>query len=528
MAKYLVTIALHSSVWVLLPARTTSVLASRGTLEPRDRNCGLRCERTNAFLRGAPCRSGIRDRRLPLPSIAANWRLIRRLDAGVTHPGDRPSTRLEFAPMFLCTYCVEKKDDSERSEEHVIPAALGGAWTTMDVCESCQTWANEEIDRPFNQSLWVREQRHRLAIPNRYGKVPEAPRVTAKVADGRAAVVTLSPGRWEPKVPPSTSIGGEGADSLQITVSVDDEAEYIATKVERFERANPGFTYKTTRREPTPHSPLDASFPFSIPMTLWPRFAVKVAVTVGREVYGEDWLTSEHGLLLNRLLWGRETNVVMKPLPTKRVFWAGSTWSPPPDHVVMTMDGSTGPMMLLTLFSEDSYGRAAGTNLTTSGRGRLGAAHPRTHPRAPQCRGLPHADRRGHRAIWIVCASGVRVIALPRIRSLATAGHGSRRGRSERRRAQPAGRPPDRTPRFPPFTVANARPRTAPLPRFRKLAHRPISAATTPSLIPICGSLLADVMGRRSSTRAVGCSMVSKLCVELCRRLGNSVVSAAN
>ena len=55
--------------------------------------------------------------------------------------------------MFLCTYCLEHKPDSERSEEHVIPAALGGSWTVIDVCETCQEWANREIDRPFNQKL---------------------------------------------------------------------------------------------------------------------------------------------------------------------------------------------------------------------------------------------------------------------------------------------------------------------------------------------------------------------------------------
>jgi hypothetical protein len=204
--------------------------------------------------------------------------------------------------MFVCTYCLEHKPDSERSEEHVIPAALGGAWTVMDVCEACQERANIEIDRPFTQSLWVLEQRHRLRIPDRYGNVPDAPRLNATVADGRPAIVTLSPGGWELELPPSNRAGEEDG-ALEIAVSVDDEAEYIAKKIKRFERDNPGFTWKTTKREVSPVVPLDVSFPFSIPMTLWPRFAVKVAVTVGRELHGEQWLRSDHALLLNRLLW---------------------------------------------------------------------------------------------------------------------------------------------------------------------------------------------------------------------------------
>jgi hypothetical protein len=96
--------------------------------------------------------------------------------------------------MFPCTYCLERKPDSERSEEHVIPAALGGSWTVMDVCETCQEWANREIDRPFNQSLWVLEQRHRHRIPDRYGNVPDAPRVEATVADGRRSRSTRPAG----------------------------------------------------------------------------------------------------------------------------------------------------------------------------------------------------------------------------------------------------------------------------------------------------------------------------------------------
>jgi hypothetical protein len=39
------------------------------------------------------------------------------------------------------------------------------------------------IDQPFAEFLWVREQRHRLAIPDRRGKVPPAPTVTGMLDD---------------------------------------------------------------------------------------------------------------------------------------------------------------------------------------------------------------------------------------------------------------------------------------------------------------------------------------------------------
>ena len=256
--------------------------------------------------------------------------------------------------MFVCTYCVEEKSASERSEEHVIPAALGGAWTVTDVCTTCQEKANVEIDRPFAQSLWVREQRHRLRIPDRYGNIPDAPRVNATVADGRPAIITLRPGGWELELPPSSRAGNDDG-TLEITVSIDEEAEYISRKIKRFERDNPGFTWGTTKRQITPHVPLEASFPFSIPFTLWPRFAVKVALNIGRDLHGDTWLRSDHWFLLNRLLWGHEKQVAMKPLPTKRAFWARSGWTPPPDHVIMTLHDPENPMVLITLFGEDSY-----------------------------------------------------------------------------------------------------------------------------------------------------------------------------
>ncbi len=255
--------------------------------------------------------------------------------------------------MFLCTYCVERKPDSERSEEHVMPAALGGAWTVTNVCDACQEQANVEIDRPFTQSLWVLDQRHRLGIPDRYGNVPDAPRVNAQVADGRPAIVTLSPEGWKLELPP-LSRAGEEHRALQITVSVDDAAEYIGKKLKRFERDNPGFTWKIAKREIAPHVPLDVSFPFSMPLTLWPRFGVKVALTVGRELHGEQWLGSNHGLLLNRLLSGPRRSSNESSTDEADVLG----WTPPPDHVVIAMDGYneyTGPMVLITLFDENSY-----------------------------------------------------------------------------------------------------------------------------------------------------------------------------
>jgi hypothetical protein len=39
----------------------------------------------------------------------------------------------------------------------------------------------------------------------------------------------------------------------------------------------------------------------------------------------------------------------------KQTFWARSGWARPPNHVVITMNGYGTPMVLITLFGEDSH-----------------------------------------------------------------------------------------------------------------------------------------------------------------------------
>jgi hypothetical protein len=51
----------------------------------------------------------------------------------------------------------------------------------------------------------------------------------------------------------------------------------------------------------------------------------------------------------------------MNPLPTKRTIWAASGWEPPANHVVLVLARASTPMVLITLFGEDTYGVPLGT-----------------------------------------------------------------------------------------------------------------------------------------------------------------------
>ena len=57
----------------------------------------------------------------------------------------------------------------------------------------------------------------------------------------------------------------------------------------------------------------------------------------------------------------------MNPLPNKQPFWAGFRLTPPPTYVITTIDGYSGPMVLITLFGEDSYAAPLGDSPPNGG-----------------------------------------------------------------------------------------------------------------------------------------------------------------
>src|ERR1019366_6029042 len=90
-----------------------------------------------------------------------------------------PRVGEEDALSRRCSYCLQRKPLSAfRTVEHVMPAALGGGWRTRDVCDSCQTRANEAADRLITQDFLVLFLRSAYGIEDRNGDLPLAPRFT--------------------------------------------------------------------------------------------------------------------------------------------------------------------------------------------------------------------------------------------------------------------------------------------------------------------------------------------------------------
>jgi hypothetical protein len=67
--------------------------------------------------------------------------------------------------MRICIYCNKEKQDSDFSQEHVLPRALGGAiqpinpFSTTLVCARCNTISGFFIDAPFAKSWFINNYR---------------------------------------------------------------------------------------------------------------------------------------------------------------------------------------------------------------------------------------------------------------------------------------------------------------------------------------------------------------------------------
>jgi hypothetical protein len=75
---------------------------------------------------------------------------------------------------FVCWYCGKARDDSERSEEHIIPSSIGGnrnVTFVQTVCKCCNDFMGRHVDRPFCKSWFIqtnkimRNVRHRQKDP---------------------------------------------------------------------------------------------------------------------------------------------------------------------------------------------------------------------------------------------------------------------------------------------------------------------------------------------------------------------------
>jgi hypothetical protein len=169
----------------------------------------------------------------------------------------------------------------------VIPASLGGTWIDARVCRSCNARANEVADRLISHDFLVRFLRAQYEVPDRYGKAPPPPVITARLSSGGVMKATLHPDgpSFSAGVPPAVAqaldlVGGDQERLRQVFASAAGASDAAASQ-ESLDVA------RLAQQRATPPE-------------AWSRFMAKLGLACGREAYGDGWLDSRQARVLSR------------------------------------------------------------------------------------------------------------------------------------------------------------------------------------------------------------------------------------
>jgi HNH endonuclease len=238
-----------------------------------------------------------------------------------------------------CTYCGALKPVSAfGTVEHVMPAALGGAWTTDKVCNGCQTRAAKVADELITKDFLVLFLRSAYEIPDRRGVVPLAPRFAVPLDRGVGAVKVMLEGdgamlegAMSPVVAALLGLKGESEqDQARLRELVGDDVRQMLDDPVQLSRAI------QTDRTP-PHA--------------WSRFMAKLGLACGRKAYGDRWLDGPHARALSADLHSDEP----PRLSQQRQHYPpiGETWPfEPPKHVLWINDFKDVAALHVVLFGQ--------------------------------------------------------------------------------------------------------------------------------------------------------------------------------
>jgi hypothetical protein len=257
---------------------------------------------------------------------------------------------------MACFVCLA--DGREHTDEHVVPASLGGALLTRTFCADCNGKLGREVDEPFARYRWIQEERARYQIPDRYGRVPDPPRVPATV-DGVRAVVTMGT-PWTVETFPEDEIEG---DAFRFTVRADQEEEVVKKKLERL--AGRHGHVELGSKAPVPNTPLTAKFEEKLSLDLWPRFTAKLTLGIAsllpdawtwRQSVQAEYLAS---VALNGIRDTRPGEIALQPMA--KVLERNDLLSrlvAPPAHFIWIDEG--GRFLAAVLFGHYLSGAALG------------------------------------------------------------------------------------------------------------------------------------------------------------------------
>lgn len=266
---------------------------------------------------------------------------------------------------FLCPYCGERRPDSERSDEHVLPAAIGCELITDLVCFDCNQRAGKEVDDPFLDELWVREMRHRHQVPDRRGRIPGPPVIESELtSDGSRALTIMDRAGWFLKALPVET--WTDPSTLVYGVDATDAPEITQKKLERLRRETGRDVTLTSQTPRTTENP-EATIKYQQSVVTWPRMGAKVALAVARMELDDTYLMSPAAEWLRSLLWGDMAQTAPDDAGISKHL-AGETLDAdvrlgqrPPEHQLVLHRAGQKVGIAFTLFGEVRYAVSLGT-----------------------------------------------------------------------------------------------------------------------------------------------------------------------
>jgi hypothetical protein len=174
--------------------------------------------------------------------------------------------------MPRCLFCLRDRD--ELTAEHVFPAALGAALVVEGTCIECVK-NKRSFSKEFEQPVAVEltPLRNRLAIPDRYGNVPDVP-AKAEVNGKEVDAKLLGSGvlRLAPAVTPIRGEDGKVTEILYENMTVKQK--------ERIQREAAEKGYQIVDAEPVPDQKADVTVSGTLSLIGAPeglRLATKIA-----------------------------------------------------------------------------------------------------------------------------------------------------------------------------------------------------------------------------------------------------------
>ena len=202
--------------------------------------------------------------------------------------------------QFFCIYSGELHDESERSDEHIVPFSLGGSnqLVTRDVARIPNNEVGRTADSRLINNFFMAHERWQRGIASEDGHVPTVEfRGQVKIGDDwTRASFRINPDRTtELVVPPKVE---SDWDEMSFKISCNpDDLPGIAANIEK-KGAKKGLTFQlldhaqSTNEVTIPQPEMASGFSFDDD-TMALGF-VKMALATGHHVLGYEWSQSEH------------------------------------------------------------------------------------------------------------------------------------------------------------------------------------------------------------------------------------------